>query len=207
MPRSPFVEEQFCFGVSEMQQRVDQISADRTVPASQERRRYFDRLLTTNHEQLQLFLNSLVHDRDDAEDLCQRTCLILWQKFEEYDHERSFLAWACGVARLETMNYRRAHSGNRLVFQSGVMDLLAESLEEMERGERSHRLAAMRGCLQKFSAKERRFFERIYWESCSCEVIAEELGCTLQTFYNRMYLLRRRLMNCVERQLGKQREE
>ena len=47
------------------------------------------------------YIHSLVYDRNDAEDLFQRVGLVLWRKHDEFDRERSFFHWACGIARLE----------------------------------------------------------------------------------------------------------
>src|SRR5436309_11942438 len=78
-----------------------------------------------NRHQSQLFgyIHSLVRDLNDADDLFQQTTVILWNKFAEFDRHRSFVAWACGVARLEVASFLRARSRQRLYF-TDELDLL-----------------------------------------------------------------------------------
>jgi len=165
-------------------------------------REKFEELLAEHRGRITLFLLSIVQNVSDAEDLCQKASVIMWRKFSEYDPTRSFLAWASGIARLEAMNHRRARAADRHVFQSDVLDLLTESLETIDQEPKSERLAALKQCIRALPPREQSFLERIYWEGASFESVAEELGCSLRTFYNRMYLLRRRLLQCVTRRLS-----
>jgi len=162
----------------------------------------FDELLARYRSRIVLYLFSLVQQTADAEDLCQRCSLIMWRKFPEFDQQRSFLAWACGIARKEAMNYRRARSTDRLQFQSDIAELLAVSLESLEEEQEKHRLDALKQCIQSLPETDQGFLQRIYWEGAAFEAVADEWGCSLKTFYNRMSLLRRRLLRCVSRRLN-----
>ena len=51
-----------------------------------------------HHDRLFAYLFSLLPHRPDAEDVFQRTSLILWQKFDQWTPGSDFLAWACGLA-------------------------------------------------------------------------------------------------------------
>src|SRR5262249_7089766 len=62
------------------------------------------------------YIHSLVRDLNDADDLYQQTALILWKKFGEFDRQRSFFSWACGIARLEVANFLRSRGRQRLYF-------------------------------------------------------------------------------------------
>lgn len=169
--------------------------------ASDMRKVRFDRLLESCRDRILLYLASIVEDSHDAEDICQKTCLILWRKFDEYDPDRSFLAWACGIARYEALNARRAAGADRLTFKSDVMHLLAESLDELDEHGREDRLTALRQCIRGLRSGDQALIHQVYWEGRSCEDMASELGCALRTFYNRMSLLRRKLFRCVARRM------
>ena len=65
----------------------------------------FAELLRRNQTQLFGYIYSLVRDLDDADDLFQQTSLVLWDKYEQFDPTRSFVGWACGVARYEVLNF------------------------------------------------------------------------------------------------------
>ena len=65
--------------------------------------------------QVQIFgyIYSLVRNFDDDDDLFQQTSLAMWNKYDKYDPGRSFVAWACVVARFEVSNFVRARSRQR----------------------------------------------------------------------------------------------
>ncbi|WP_437203252.1 sigma-70 family RNA polymerase sigma factor [Planctomicrobium sp. SH664] len=161
----------------------------------------FTALLVEHRPRIMLYLLSIVHHLADAEDLCQRCSVIMWQKFSQFQKERSFLSWACGIAKLEAMNFTRSRVADRHLFKTDVLDLLAISAAELDQSMEESRLNALHHCIQSLPRAEQSFLRRIYWEGSSFEAIANELGCSPKTFYNRMYLLRRRLMACVARRL------
>src|SRR5690606_34393882 len=86
----------------------------------------FARLLLESRKRLHAFILTLVPHWDDAEELEQRTAIILWQKFGEYVPGTNFLTWACQVARWEINNYRRTKGRSRLYFSNELMTALAE---------------------------------------------------------------------------------
>src|SRR3954447_10189113 len=77
------------------------------------------------------YIYSLVRDLDDADDLFQQTSLVLWDKFEQFDPSRSFVGWACGVARYEVLNFLRARIRHRLYFSDELNLALIETQESL----------------------------------------------------------------------------
>ena len=77
------------------------------------------------------YIHSLVRDLDDADDLFQQTTLILWNKFGDFDPARSFLSWACGVARLEVWGPQPQGPYLPLVHASFDRRPLEEGLREL----------------------------------------------------------------------------
>ena len=101
--------------------------------------------------QVQVFgyIYSLVRNFDDADDLFQQTSLAMWNKFDQFDTSRSFVAWACGVARFEVSNFLRARGRQRLSFSDDLSLLLIDAQESLERDRAEDRREALAGCLKK----------------------------------------------------------
>lgn len=72
------------------------------------------------------FIRTLVHRSDEVEEILQRTAVALVRKFHEFDRERSFVAWAIGVAKFEVLAYWREKSSDRHVFDNTLIEELAE---------------------------------------------------------------------------------
>src|SRR5262249_37112199 len=86
-------------------------------------------LLRQHQTQLFGYIYSLVRDLDDADDLFQQTSLVLWDKFDQFDCSKSFINWACGVARYEVLNFLRSRSRKRLYFSDELNLALVEAHE------------------------------------------------------------------------------
>jgi RNA polymerase sigma-70 factor, ECF subfamily len=69
--------------------------------------RVFAEQLTRDQHRIFAYIVTLVANRDDAEDIFQDACLVLWEKWKEYDSRRSFFGWACGVAHNKVRNKLR----------------------------------------------------------------------------------------------------
>src|SRR5262245_16710123 len=103
------------------------MATEETPPGAAE----FAELLRRDQTRLYGYIHSLVLDLNDADDLLQQTTLILWKKFGGFDRDRSFFAWACGIARLEVANFLRSRGRQRLYFSDELNLLLIEANTEM----------------------------------------------------------------------------
>ena len=63
----------------------------------------FAELFVTHQSRVYGFIATMLPNRSEAEEVFQQTSLILWKKWHEYDPQRNFLNWACGVARLAAL--------------------------------------------------------------------------------------------------------
>ncbi len=155
---------------------------------------------------LYAYIFSLLPHRDDAEDVFQRTSLILFQKINQFDESRSesesgFFSWACGVAFYEVKNFLRVASRNRLQFRQDLMQQIADERIELLK-QSDQRLPALQGCLQKLQQKDRELLNQAYQGSDSIQEIALNSGKAVQSLYNRLNILRRQLARCISQQIA-----
>lgn len=147
------------------------------------------------------YIYSLLPHAADAEDVFQRCSVLLWQKFDQFDVERSFLAWARGVAFYEVRNFLRTARRDRLQFADELVAQLAEQRAETAE-EFDPRLTALRGCLERLPANQRELVKRLYTGQESIKDLAARAGRAVQTVYNQLSQTRRKLLECVERKLA-----
>jgi RNA polymerase sigma-70 factor (ECF subfamily) len=159
-----------------------------------------------HHQRILAYIFSLLHNEQDAQDVFQKTSLILWRKYEQFEPESDFLAWACGVAYYEVRNFFRVAGRSRLRFNDELLRTLADQRQTQH--ERSNRRAAALGqCVERLSPSDRQLVDQAYGGQQSIQQLAEQLGRAVQTIYNRLNLIRRRLFECVERSLAEQGHE
>jgi RNA polymerase sigma-70 factor (ECF subfamily) len=169
-------------------------------PQSPERYEQFLTLFTQHRERLFGYVFALMPNYQDAEDVFQKTSIVLWRKFEEVRPDGDFFAWACKVAYYEVRNFRRTHARDRLFFSDEVLATLADE-RTLAADSISRRTAALQQCMQGLSPPHRELVQKAYAGHRSVGQLAEDLGRAVQTVYNRLYRIRRLLFDCVEQRL------
>lgn len=159
----------------------------------------FLNVFTQHRNQIYSYIYSLLPNRDDAEDVFQRTSLILWRKFSEFDDTSSFFSWACGVAFYEVKNFIRVAQRKRLQFRDDIIQQLADERVGIPQKKLNQRATALQDCIQKLRDKDRELVDQVYRNQTAIKDVAEAAGSAIQTLYNRLNQIRRQLTHCIER--------
>jgi len=167
----------------------------------------FERLFTQCEADVKAFVYTLLPHWSDADDVVQRTRIVLWQKFSQFRPGTSFKAWALQVARFEVSNFRRTQRSDRLCFEDQVIESLAEvrnsMVEELDR-----RRAVLATCMQKLRASDRQIIRHCYGpKATTAKEAAERLQRPVNTLYKALNRIRRTLMECVARYSGEESQE
>jgi RNA polymerase sigma-70 factor, ECF subfamily len=161
----------------------------------------FAEYLRQSQTRLYGYIHSLVRDLNDADDLYQQTALILWKKFAEFDRQRSFFSWACGVARFEVANFLRARGRERLYFSDNLNLLLVEAQAEITDDEFEGRRDALVRCVEKLRERDRELLHECYGDCFDVHGAANRRGRSPQSVYNSLRRIRRALFACIARTL------
>ena len=166
----------------------------------------FEDLMETVRPRLRAFLLSLTGSDSASEDLTQEVSLILWEKREEYDPSGDFRAWAFRIAFLQAQNFRRKMARQNLREMPG--DELFEQIAEVTtdrhgRGAlEENRQTAVITCLGKLRDAHRDLVLRRYQDEHSLEQLSSEAGINRNAMAQKLFRLKRTLLNCVEKQLA-----
>jgi RNA polymerase sigma-70 factor (ECF subfamily) len=172
----------------------------------QAKRHRFAERLREHQARLLGYIHSLVRDQNDADDLFQQTAVILWNKFDAYDPARSFLAWACGVARLEVSNFIRSRSRKKLYLSDDLNLLLIEAYDEMPEPEPEDRREALAKCLGKLRERDRELLLQAYDDERADTVtaMADRMGRSSQSVHNSLRRIRLSLYECIRTTLAQE---
>ena len=160
----------------------------------------FLQLFAAHRDRLFAYVYSLLPHHADAEDVFQRCSVLLWRKFDQFEPNGSFLAWGCGVAFYEVKNFLRSANRNRLQFDIDLVSQLAEQRMAKER-DTSPKMEALTGCIQGLKVSDRELIHHAYYDDAGLKEYAGSTGKAIQTLYNRLSILRRQLLACVQRKL------
>lgn len=104
----------------------------------------FDILYERHEVRLFAYLQAVLHDRADAEEVLHDAFLkVLRDQRAEFNHEGAFRSWLYRVARNMALNHKRS---------SGRRDRGRTSLEEAERADEEERVAAPRTTAEQMTA-------------------------------------------------------
>ena len=172
-------------------------------PASSEDHALFLSYFARDHQRIFAYIFSLLPKRPDAEDVFQQTCMVLWQKFGDFDRERDFFPWACGVAFYTARNFMRVAGRSRLQFNDDLLRVIADE-RVAEDSRLQHYSDMLDRCMRQLTEKDRDLIREAYGGDNTIKEIAQSLGRAAQTVYNRLNTIRRKLANCVDRRLATQ---
>ncbi|WP_193214049.1 RNA polymerase sigma factor [Luteolibacter marinus] len=161
----------------------------------------FEQLLSAHQEPILLYLRSLVSDHHDAQDLLQKTNLILWRKRDQFVPDTNFRSWALRIARLEALNQVRLQRRSRLVlFERDEFENIADPDVAEEPADPAP-LLALRDCLRRLPDRDRELLLMRYATEHTLNDYAKTLGRSPGTLKARLYKIREGLRKSIEDRL------
>jgi RNA polymerase sigma-70 factor (ECF subfamily) len=147
------------------------------------------------------YIASLAPDFHVAEDLLQDVAVVLLHKFNEYDPQRPFVAWALGVAKFEILNWRRSQQRNVLSADSQLVESVGAVYEELA-SELEARGRALRECRKTLKGNAESVLKLRYESSLTPAQIAQRMGVDAGAIRVQLSRIRAVLQECVQRRLG-----
>lgn len=143
-----------------------------------------------------------VRDFQQAEDLLQKTTLILWESWNVDGEPDSYLAWAFGIARRVVARHYRDHSTRREVVLP--LEILEQVVSASERDAQklSAESRALAGCVKKLPGELKELVRMRYEEGRSLSDVAGALGQSLAAVNMKLVRLRRALLDCSRQSLA-----
>ena len=168
-----------------------------------ERTAEFVQLFAKSQRRLYAFIRSQVKSPADADDILGQTSAVLWEKFDSFEPDSNFVAWACRIARLEVLSLHRNQQRTPTVFSDSLSEQLAD---EMVRAtdEVDHRHDALLHCMDGLSEKDRSLIDARYQDEASVKAMAIEMSRTESAVYKSLNRVHDALLRCIEKQLSKE---
>ncbi len=161
----------------------------------------FVELYLRHQRSLYAFIVQLVHDYNESEDLLQKTGVVLWRKFSEFEPGGDFPKWARGIAKYEVMAHLRSKRRSRVCFSTETIELLAADAQQ-ESSHADARHAALLKCLERLKPDDRELARQCYAPQASIRQIAADLGRSVAGVYQSLHRIRHALLECIERRLS-----
>ncbi len=160
----------------------------------------FAERVVRNQQRIFRYIVSLVPNRADADELFQQTCLTLWESWERYDMSLDFVPWACGIAHNHVRNFYRKRQNSEVQLDADVVEMLATRSSQLRQRD-DEKLAALRGCLNELTERNRGIVEN-YYGGMSVQEIATQRDLSANAIYKLLDRAREALHDCVNLRLA-----
>ena len=171
--------------------------------SQQKTRLAFEILARENTRMLMVYLRSLVRDDEAAiDDLFQETMIVAWRRLGECDLDRPFGPWLRGIAsRLVMAHYRRRKRAPILLQESvlSVVDRHFQNLSLLAGDTWDEKVAALRECVDALPEQQKDVIDGRYFDGIQTQVLAEQLGLTLEACKKRIQRARGMLAGCLRK--------
>ncbi|TWU26034.1 sigma-70 family RNA polymerase sigma factor [Bythopirellula polymerisocia] len=164
----------------------------------------FVRLFSKSQHRILGFIHTLVPNLPEAEDVLQETSVILWKKWPEFQRDRDFVKWACGIARFEVFRILRQNKRNALYLSESVLNQIADiALNDAKDSRRYEECGtALTMCLQELPDSDKQILDLRYQHNKTVKQIAIESNRPKSTIHDLLGKIRSRLLRCVRRRIS-----
>lgn len=163
----------------------------------------FAQAWSSAHDPVRLFVESVIWNRHDAEDVTQEVAYKAGRGFATYDPAQPFVAWVIGIARNEVKMHLRKRSRDRHTFGDELLDLLADSAIQAQ-DQLNPRAAALRECMRQLPEPAKALMRMRYADQEQAETLAKRLGLTVNAVHQRLKRVRSALGKCIDKRLSRE---
>jgi RNA polymerase sigma-70 factor (ECF subfamily) len=151
------------------------------------------------------YLMAITRDFNAAEEVFQNAAVVIIEGATAGEPIRNFRAWAKEIVRRQALYYLRKQGQQARHFRPidpELFDAISQAFLEEDDGP-GLEVQALRQCLQKVPAQQRRMLALRYESRASFEQIARTVGTTAGAVQRALSRLRKALHDCVRAALNK----
>ena len=157
-------------------------------------------LLTSHQRSIYRFIIMFVPQPSDAEEVLQETNMLLCSKSETFEPGTSFAAWSRQVAKLKMTEFFKSNTRRQMLLDTTMLETDAEEWRD-EESSGLQRRDALKVCLEKLRAGDRKLIDARYTADQPVETIASQLGRPVSSVYRSLERVRMSLLECIARTL------
>lgn len=150
------------------------------------------------------FIHSLVPNFQDADDILQNVAVVTVEKIGQFDRNRSFPAWAIGIAKNLILKHYSQKGRKRAILDIEVIKKVAQVYEHESQNihdQKESMVKALKTCLMQLKGKWRKIVDMHYVYELSSARIAQQLSMTQNNVFVSLHRIRLALKKCVEHRL------
>lgn len=165
----------------------------------------FEVLAREHAEMLSIYLQTLLPDANDVDDVFQETYLVAWRNLDRFDKSRSFGAWVRGIARKLVLAHRSQRGRAPLVCTPDVLEVIdarCEALQKQAGDTLEEKLLVLRDCIERLPPKYRNAIDVRYRQELRGQGLAAMLETSIENTKKLLQRGRDLLAQCFQRNMS-----
>jgi RNA polymerase sigma-70 factor, ECF subfamily len=146
------------------------------------------------------YILTLLPNLEGANEVLQRTNLVLWSKREEFCPGSDIQAWACRVAYYEVLAYRQQLRRERLRFDNDLIEQMAGEVA-VRNADSEAELQALGQCAKELSPADCELLDLRYQKAQNATQIAAKVGRSAVAVRKALFRIRAVLHRCIVERL------
>jgi RNA polymerase sigma-70 factor (ECF subfamily) len=147
------------------------------------------------------YVLSLEPNLADAQDIVQEVFLTISRKADTFTVGSNFPAWACTVARYQTLGFQRRRARQACTLDEDVIALLEDG-RTIDGPQFEEEVSVLKGCLLKLAPRARELIWARYHRQRMPEDIADEIGWTANAVRVALSRARTLLRECLNSRIA-----
>jgi RNA polymerase sigma-70 factor (ECF subfamily) len=157
----------------------------------------FSNLVQQASGQVVTYLHAVLLDWNDAEDVFQESCLVLWEKFDEFVPGTNFVGWAIRIAQNKAMHFQRSRKRLAKFLNCELQVSLAAVAAGRDAAATNASLAALTICMDRLSQGDQDLVRRCYGDRLTVRQVASQLGRSPESVHHSLRRVRTLLLQCI----------
>lgn len=169
----------------------------------QEHHTLFSELITRHRSELYGYIFSVVRNWEDADDLFQTVCTILWSKFESFRLGTDIFSWARQTAKNQISKFLRCKRQPDFVNEE-LLEALSSIVIDTKADWTESYLGALQRCRAKLADHDGQLLELHYGEGFGTTQIANQLHRNRTSVCRALNRIRCWLFECIQVEIARQ---
>ena len=163
---------------------------------------FMELFLDCQHD-IRAFVAAGIHGWDHVDDIMQEMAVILWNKFDDYDDQYSFGAWARGIARKLLLRHYEKQGKKAALLSDEALHAIEQAFyrQEQDLMDRDQEQQALHFCLDQLSERMREMIQLRYQHDYGIHQIEQKTGSKYEAIKKALTRVRKQLTQCCERHL------
>ena len=168
------------------------------VDCSDQKAQEFSDNLQLHRPGIAKYIGNIVFNKNDVDDILQRAAIIMWRKYSSFQPGTSFMAWAIKIAKYESFNFTRKIRRCPIMYGADNEVYIEKAMHPDD--PYSHGLVDLETILHSLPKDMVELLKAVHVDNIDIRVLAARDGKSPRTYYNKLSLLRKKLMLALTEQ-------